>query len=101
MNRKSFVVGIIAGLAAPLIAFGIMYLLFAISDNRFSPKFIGILCVLANLPFFNLAYRRKLDYTAKGILFITLLLAIAYIYFFYIESPGEYAIPFFKSIFKK
>ena len=85
LKKDSFLLGAILGIVMPMIVFGILYLLMTASPTAPPHKQIAKMLVLGIVPN-GLVLRYylvslKADKTGRGIIFVTFLLAIAFIFF--------------------
>lgn len=84
--RDHIAFGILIGLLTPLLMYGIFVLINIVSATETRPggifrfKTVYVLSVFANmLPFRYYMVNLKLDYTGRGIILVTLLLAFGYV----------------------
>jgi len=88
LKKDSLLFGIIIGIVMPALVFGILYLLLSAAPNMATNKQIAKLLVMGIVPN-GLLLRYylvtlKADKTGRGIIFVTFLLAIAFIIFNYL-----------------
>jgi hypothetical protein len=80
--KDKFYLGVLYGIALPLLAYVFGDLLQSKIAFHLRPNFFQILCVGVNMLIFQIAIKKQFDALAKGVLFSTFFYAIIFAYFF-------------------
>ncbi len=80
--KDKFYLGILYGLALPLLAYVFGDMIQEKFNHYLRPNFFHIICIAINMISFQIAIRKQFDHLAKGILFSTFVYALIFAYLF-------------------